>query len=248
MTVELGTLGGVIKTAYEGEANTHAYTTADRDKVANVPADTTTALAGKSDTTHNHDLDYAAIGHDHAGVYAPDGHNHDLAYAAIGHNHDADYAAAGHNHDLDYTAAAHATDTTNPHSVTAAQVGAAEAVHNHDADYAPAAHATDTTNPHSVTAAQLGLDVQVDVHTTGSPTLLFGAVNVLKGAVTPTLPAITGKHRILVANKHSATITISASGADTIVAPDGTSAATVDIAAGDSLGFFVETGTAWEAV
>ena len=43
------------------------------------------------------------------------------------------------------TLSAHTTNTTNPHGVTAAQVGAT-----------PAAHATDTNNPHGVTAAQVG--------------------------------------------------------------------------------------------
>lgn len=42
------------------------------------------ALDAKSDTTHNHDAAYSALGH-----------NHDLAYAALGHNHDASYDAIG---------------------------------------------------------------------------------------------------------------------------------------------------------
>jgi len=40
---------------------------------------------------------------------------------------------------------AHKADSSNPHSVTAAQAGAA-----------PASHVTDTNNPHSVTATQVG--------------------------------------------------------------------------------------------
>jgi len=47
--------------------------------------------------------------------------------------------------DLDADLGAHSADNTNPHNVTAAQVGAA-----------PASHATDTNNPHSVTATQVG--------------------------------------------------------------------------------------------
>lgn len=80
--------------------------------------------------------------------------------------------------DARYTAIAHASDTSNPHSVTAAQAGADPAgtassgdaahvaagdphtqYHNNargDARYTLIAHATDTTNPHNVTPAQIG--------------------------------------------------------------------------------------------
>ncbi|CAH6903267.1 hypothetical protein VCHA53O463_110114 [Vibrio chagasii] len=62
---------------------------------------------------------------------------------------------------------AHVNNQNNPHSVTAAQVGAAPASHVTDetnphavtaaqAGAAPASHVTDETNPHAVTAAQVG--------------------------------------------------------------------------------------------
>jgi hypothetical protein len=48
-------------------------------------------LAGKSDTTHNHDADYSQIEH-----------NHDADYSQIGHNHGADYSPLVHDHDDRY--------------------------------------------------------------------------------------------------------------------------------------------------
>jgi hypothetical protein len=41
-------------------------------------------LSGKSDTTHNHDDDYATKDHNHNGVYAIEGHNHNSAYDSKG--------------------------------------------------------------------------------------------------------------------------------------------------------------------
>jgi len=63
--------------------------------------------------------------------------------------------------------ASHATDTNNPHGVTAEQVGAAPASHATDKNNphdvtaeqvgaTPASHATDKNNPHDVTAEQVG--------------------------------------------------------------------------------------------
>ena len=101
-----------------------------------------TALAGKADTGHNHDADYADIVHDHDADYAPLVHNHnDLYYteaevdtalagkANVSHGHAiADVtglqtaldgkASVSHNHDADY----------------------ADIAHDHDADYAPLSH------------------------------------------------------------------------------------------------------------
>lgn len=42
--------GAEIKAAYEAEADTNAFTDAEKAKVANVPADTNAALAAKADT------------------------------------------------------------------------------------------------------------------------------------------------------------------------------------------------------
>lgn len=57
---------------------------------------------------------------------------------------------------LDEGLSAHLADTTNPHSVTAAQVGAPTT-----ADLAD--HENDTTNPHGVTAAQAGAPTTGDL-------------------------------------------------------------------------------------
>ena len=61
-------------------------------------------------------------------------------FAEVDHNHDEDYdvkgAAAAVQGNLD----THTGNKSNPHGVTAEQVGAAEADHNHDGVYAPANH------------------------------------------------------------------------------------------------------------
>lgn len=75
------------------------------------------------------------------------------------------FASAAQGATADATATsltAHTTDTTNPHTVTAAQAGA-DPAGSAAAAYASAAsdlagHTSDTTNPHTVTAAQAGAD------------------------------------------------------------------------------------------
>lgn len=59
--------------------------------------------------------------------------------------------------DARYTPIAHAGQTNNPHTVTAAQVGAYTTAAA-DAAFAPIAHASATNNPHTVTKAQLSLE------------------------------------------------------------------------------------------
>lgn len=44
--VELSTLGSVIKTAYEGETNTNAYTDSEKTKLGNIEANATTDQTG----------------------------------------------------------------------------------------------------------------------------------------------------------------------------------------------------------
>lgn len=45
---------GDIKAAYERNADTNAFTDAEKTKLGNVPSDTTTALAAKAETSHTH--------------------------------------------------------------------------------------------------------------------------------------------------------------------------------------------------
>jgi len=72
-------------------------------------------LSNKSDTTHNHDLVYAALSHSHDSTYAALSHTHDDRYYTESeittllsgksdstHNHDSDYSAIGHDHDSRY--------------------------------------------------------------------------------------------------------------------------------------------------
>lgn len=99
-------------------------------------------------TGHDHDLTYSAIGHDHSGVYAALSHSHVIgdvtnlqttldSKAATTHNHDSTYSALAHTHSGTYEAAnaniqSHISNTSNPHSTTAAQVGNATAQWNAD--------------------------------------------------------------------------------------------------------------------
>lgn len=60
-----------------------------------------------------------------------------------------------------YAERSHQDSTSNPHSVTYTQVGAASTDHNHDGVYEPASgdiqdHIVNTSNPHSVTYTQAG--------------------------------------------------------------------------------------------
>jgi hypothetical protein len=125
------------------------------------------------------------------GVKFPDGTIQTSAAAAGSHTHSgADItsgivsetvidSAIARDSEVTYAINAHASRTDNPHSVTASQVGAADAVHTHsfsditsgtvseavidpaiarDTEVAAAvnAHASRTDNPHNVTAAQAG--------------------------------------------------------------------------------------------
>jgi len=46
--------GAEIKTAYEGEADSNGFTDSEKAKLANIPADTATDLAGKASLVHTH--------------------------------------------------------------------------------------------------------------------------------------------------------------------------------------------------
>jgi hypothetical protein len=80
----------------------------------------------------------------------------------LGDSHSSFYSLTGHTHDDIYPVIdsfdAHTGDTSNPHSVTKAQVGLTNVV---DVEQATLAeydiHTGDTSNPHSVTATQVGL-------------------------------------------------------------------------------------------
>lgn len=82
--------------------------TSDADKPISTAV--STALSGKSDTTHNHNATYSLLGHDHTGVYEPADNtilkDADIGVnvAAFNHNHDGTYAPAVHSHDQQVTA------------------------------------------------------------------------------------------------------------------------------------------------
>lgn len=94
---------------YAASGHTHPAGDASWGGIGGTLSDQTdlqTALDGKAASAHNHD-----------GSYATAAHNHDAAYAALGHNHDSAYEAKNAN------IQAHVSSTSNPHSVTKAQVG-----------------------------------------------------------------------------------------------------------------------------
>jgi hypothetical protein len=66
--------------------------------------DIDTKLATKSDTTHDHDLDYAPLSHTHDDRYYTESEVDTLlgGYALVGHDHDLDYAPLSHTHDDRY--------------------------------------------------------------------------------------------------------------------------------------------------
>lgn len=77
----------------------------------------TTTLAGKSETSHNHDAAYAGIGHNHNASYSALGHNHDASYSALAHNHDAAYPAIANALVKNATATISVGYTITPHSL-----------------------------------------------------------------------------------------------------------------------------------
>lgn len=87
----------------------------------------------------------------------------------------------------------------------------------------------------------------IDIHASGSPTLVSGSVNFFDGAVTPTLPVInSGTHKILVTNAHSAAISVARGGTNTITGRDGTTGGTSESIPADSTrAFFANGGTVW---
>jgi hypothetical protein len=89
--------------------HTHPYSYDDHthDDIYTRSTDIVTALAGKSDTTHNHDGNYSALGHDHDSEYSDISHNHDADYSDIAHNHDSEYSDISHNHDSEYAEISH---------------------------------------------------------------------------------------------------------------------------------------------
>jgi hypothetical protein len=93
----------------------------------------TTLLAGKSDSTHNHDSAYASLSHDHDDRYYT-GVEMDIllsSKSSVGHDHDGVYAAVSHEHDSRYY-----TET----EVNSLLAGKSDAAHNHDSAYAAIGH------------------------------------------------------------------------------------------------------------
>lgn len=117
--------------------------------------DIETALAGKADTTHNHDSSYALIGHTHSD-YATVA---DVATALSGkanatHSHTMENvtglvtALAGkssteHNHNTAYAPISHSHVIDNVTGLTTALASKADSTHNHDTVYADINHTHD---------------------------------------------------------------------------------------------------------
>ena len=102
---------------------------------------------------------------------------------------------------IDTNATAHAADLANPHSVSAAQAGAALAAHTHGnadltgvpgagIDTDATAHAADLANPHGVTAVQAGAD-------------LVGSAAAAQAASEPLGTAAAGDAAHLIAQDHT---------------------------------------------
>ena len=72
---ELSTLGGVIKPAYEGEANTNAFTDAEKSKLAGIEAgaqvNAVTSVAGKTGAVTLVASDVGALPDDYTPPAAP---------------------------------------------------------------------------------------------------------------------------------------------------------------------------------
>jgi hypothetical protein len=104
----------------------------ERDKLEMVPYSFYSETSAYADTAGDADT----VDSMHAGDFAATGHSHsgrDITTGTVAENR-IDYLIA---RDTEVTTAvnAHATRTDNPHSVTAAQAGAAVAGHNHDTRY-----------------------------------------------------------------------------------------------------------------
>lgn len=115
---------------FSASGHTHAYEPADAAIQSHI-----------SSTSNPHAVTIGQIG------AAADSHNHDLVYATLEHSH-AGYAVSGHTHayePADAAIQAHIISTSNPHSVTIGQIGAAADSHNHDATYSALAHNHDAT-------------------------------------------------------------------------------------------------------
>jgi hypothetical protein len=125
----------------------------------------TAELADKSETTHDHDLDYAAIAHTHDDRYYTETesdakyslltHNHDLDYSDITHDHDSDYAPLVHDHDLVYAAIIHNHNADYAPLVHNHDLDYADISHDHDLDYAAIVHTHDGLLPAGGTIGQI---------------------------------------------------------------------------------------------
>jgi hypothetical protein len=96
--------GQVLK--YDGVSGQWINSTDDNDGTwgsitgtLSAQTDLQSALDGKSDTTHNHDLDYAALSHSHDDLYFTEGEVTTLlaGKSDTTHNHDGDYEPANAN-------------------------------------------------------------------------------------------------------------------------------------------------------
>lgn len=129
-----------------------------------------TALAGKADTTHNHDASYAPIGHTHSD-YATVA---DVATALSGkanatHSHTmenvtglvtalANKSNVDHNHNTAYAAISHAHEIENVTGLSTALASKADSTHNHDTVYADINH---THDEYATTASVSALETTV---------------------------------------------------------------------------------------
>ena len=198
---EVNPTGSEIKTAYEGESNTNAFTDAEKSKLASVdatsygsPVQSETALAALTSPqdkerrfVENELSDYFFDSSANSGDVSPsDGTSGFWRKVAVGgesasslktkYESNADTNAFTNTQQTKLAALSetHQSSTTNPHSVTKAQVGLGLAENTADADKeistltqaaldtkasatSLADHQNLSNNPHSVTKDQIGL-------------------------------------------------------------------------------------------
>lgn len=115
------------------------------------------ALAGKSDTTHNHDGAYAPATHTHAQYLTGDDIDSFEFVTSVEMTEAlADKADANHNHSTVYAPISHSHSTADVTGLTDALAGKANATHNHDTAYADKTHTHNISDVTGLTSALSG--------------------------------------------------------------------------------------------
>lgn len=162
-------LDGMEATDFATADHTHdIYATALA--VAELAVDVNTALAGKSDASHNHDTVYAPIAHNHAIENVTGLVNALAEKSGIDHNHNTAYAAISHSHDIEHIS-----------GLPTALANKADSTHNHDNAYAGINHTHDGyATSASVSALENDISGKADVshsHSQNDVTGLTAALN-----------------------------------------------------------------------